>query len=345
MGVPTRDDAEVLRTRLEGFLASSLPDGACPRVCDLRRSETGTSRENWSFKAAWLTDGERIERDLLLRRDPAAGVVETGRLAEFQLLDRLSRTGFPAPEVLWLDESGAHLGRPGVIMRRYPGRAHRAVLRKSDPLGIGADQQARLATDMCGLLARLHELDVAASGVVDAIGEPPANPAAAELGRWVAELDAAELEPQPALRMAVGWMRDHVPSAPERQVVVHGDFRPGNVLVEDGRVSALLDWELAHLGDPADDLGWYTCRIYTDEHFIPGRWPVKSFLERYQAETGAQIEAGRLRFWQVLSAFRLTVMALTGIRAFCAGAGDRPARSADWLSRIVLQSILAVEGE
>jgi len=341
----TRDDnREVVQARLTSFLVAMLPADAAPRVHRLSRSDTGTSRENWSFTADWFCEGRRATSDLILRRDPEVGVVETGRLAEFRLLEYVSSTDIPAPEVLWLDESGARLQRPSVIMRRYPGRAHRSVLRPADPLGMGVDQQVQLAQSMCDVLADLHQLSPAHKGVISALGDPPFDPAASELQRWTARLDAVELEPQPALRIALDWMLENVPARPQRQTIVHGDFRPGNVLVDQGRISSVLDWELAHLGDPVDDLGWYTCRVYTDEHFIADRWSQSDLLRRYQARTGHEVETDRLRFWQVMSAFRLTVMALAGVQAFCSGATDRPARGADWLARIALQSIVAVEG-
>jgi aminoglycoside phosphotransferase (APT) family kinase protein len=333
------DESAQLRKLLEDFLTAQLSALSRPQVGELRRSETGTSRENWAFEARWQTDGHDAGHELLLRRDPAVGVVETGRLAEFQLLDQLSRTSIPAPEVLWLDEHGDQLGRPSVIMRRHAGRAHRAALKETDPLAIGAPGQLGLARDITDLLADLHLLDLDSTGVAAVLGKAPADPAGAELERWVYELGEVELEPQPALRMAIGWMRDHLPPAPPRPVLVHGDYRPGNVLVADGKISALLDWELAHWGDPVDDLGWYSCRVYTGEHFIPGSWTAEDFLARYQARTGIEVEPARLQFWQVMSVFRLTVMALTSVRAFCSGVGDRPARSAGWLVRLVLQSI------
>ena len=94
---------------------------------------------------------------------------------------------------------------------------------------------------------------------------------------------------------------------------MHGDFRPANVLVDDGEISVLLDWELAHIGDAADDLGWYTCSTYRVEHFPEG-WSVEDFLARYVEEEGTAPEPERLRFWQVLSVFRLAIIALRSAR-------------------------------
>jgi aminoglycoside phosphotransferase (APT) family kinase protein len=115
----------------------------------------------------------------------------------------------------------------------------------------------------------------------------------------------------------------NLPPAPARQCLVHGDFRPANVLVDDGRITVLLDWELAHRGDPADDLGWYTCSIYRGEHFPEG-WSVGDFLARYVKRGGTEPEPERLRFWQVLSVFRLTVIALRSARNIEQGLAPGP---------------------
>ncbi|NMH98226.1 phosphotransferase family protein [Pseudonocardia sp. K10HN5] len=329
---------------LEAFLRRNLPPHAKPQVWGLRRSGTGSSRENWPFDAAWVTNGTRSVHQLLMRRDPPAGVVDTQRATEFGLLRRLVDTPVPSPVVHWLDDSGEHLLRPTMIVERYEGAAHRAVLRSADPLRLGADRQRALAERLCEVLATLHLVDVDATGIRGDLEDPGPDPADHELTRWERELDAQELEPQPALRAAAAWLRDHLPPRPARTVVVHGDFRPANVLVHSGELALLLDWELAHLGDPLDDLGWYTTPLYAREHFIPGSWEVEDFLRRYTERTGIEVDRDALVFWQVMSAFRLAVIALTGVRNYCTGATDRPAAPADGVIRQVLAGILATGG-
>lgn len=180
-----------------------------------------------------------------------------------------------------------------------------------------------------------------ATAVIASLADPGTLPAEHELTRWEQQLDAVELEPQPALRIAAAWLREHLPPAPRRLVLVHGDFRPANVLVRDGRLAVLLDWELAHLGDPLDDLGWYTTPLYAREHFIPDAWTNDHFLRRYTELAGIEVPAGALHFWQVLSTFRLAVIALTGVRAFVTQGSDRPAAPADGVIRQVLLGMLA----
>lgn len=335
---------EDMADALRDFLRRRLPDGAEPRISGLYRSGTGTSRENWPFDAVWNVDGEPVLHRLLMRRDPPVGVVDTDRDREFRLLRRLAGTSVPVPEAHWLDGTGEFLFRPTMIVGRCEGSAHRAVLRSADPLSLGPERQLALAVRMCEVLAELHRVDIDAIGLRKEFDDPGPNPAGHELARWERELDARELEPQPALRLAAEWLRDHLPAPSERTVLVHGDFRPANVLVRDGELEVLLDWELAHLGDPLDDLGWYTAPLYAQEHFVPGRWEPADFLRRYTELTGIDVDPVALRFWQVLSTFRLTVMALTGVRNFCAGSGDRPAAPADGLIRRLVTDILAAEG-
>lgn len=341
----TRDPGtEEVSAALEAFLRDRLPPHAEPEVWGLRRSGTGASRENWPFDAAWTERGARSVHHLLMRRDPPAAVVDTQRTVEFALLRRLADSPVPSPRVHWLDDTGEHLLRPTMIVERYDGSAHRAALRAADPLALGDRGRRVLAERLCAVLATLHEVDVDAAGLRGELPDPGASPAEHELTRWERQLDEQELEPQPALRAAAAWLRDHLPAPPGRLVVVHGDYRPANVLVHDGEFARLLDWELAHLGDPLDDLGWYTAPLYAHEHFIPGVWETGDFLRRYASLTGIRAGQADLAFWQVLATFRLAIVALTGVRIFCEGATQRPAAPADGLIRKVLAAILAQEG-
>ncbi|MDT2005800.1 phosphotransferase family protein [Rhodococcus opacus] len=181
-------------------------------------------------------------------------VVDTTRDAEFELLRLLGTTEVPVAKVHWIDD-GTTFGRPSMIVERRRGAADRGALRDIDPLGIGERARLRLAGRLADTIAQVHRLDVETLGLDRVLPHPGKDPARVELERWERELDNVELEPQPALRFVARWLRDHIPPPPERLALVHGDFRPANVLVHEGEFETLLDWELAHLGDPVDDLG------------------------------------------------------------------------------------------
>jgi len=334
------DTAPVL-SALTDFLSEVMPDARSLVVTELRRVGTGASRENWPFDLRWR-DGDDADRSarLVLRRDPTGEVVATARSAEFGLLRALENTPVRAPVVRWLDDAGDHLLRPSMIVDRYDGIATRAALRESDPLGLGRAGQVDLAEQMCDALVQVHQVDVAATGIVDVLPDPGPNPAEHELQEWEAVLNEQELEPQPALRLSVHWMRRHLPPPPARQCVVHGDYRPGNVLVKDGRIEVVLDWELSRRGDPVDDLGWYFAPLYRREHFVADAFGPAEFLARYESASGTSVDRESLRWWEVMATFRLAVMALTGVRTFCTGEAQRPAASPDVIVSRVADAIL-----
>ncbi|WP_216892260.1 phosphotransferase family protein [Nocardia alni] len=319
-----------LRTALLGMIAEL----GVREVSEPNRLGGGSSQENWAFDATIDGPEGPVLLPMLMRREPATGVVDTPRDVEFALLRALGKTDLPVARVYALDD-GRRLGRGAMIVDRLPGRAHRGVLRDTDPLGLGERARLELAAALPTLIARVHGLDIESLDL-RAVLSAPADPARAELDRWVSELDRVELEPHPGLREVIAWLSRHLP-APVPCRLVHGDFRPANVLVDAGRVSALLDWELAHLGDPHDDLGWYTCSVYRREHFVSGRWELDDFLRTWSAASGLAVEPERLHFWQVMSTFRLAVIALTGVRAFCEGATDRPAAPADQVEKLALR--------
>lgn len=324
-----------MRDGLAVLLAGRFGDGRALVVEEPRRLGGGSSQENWAFDVSWGDEDAKERRELLLRRDPASGVVDTPRAVEFALLEALQGTGVPVPRVHALDD-GTLFDRPAMVVDRLRGRAHRAVLRETDPLDLGQAGRCALARSLPEVLAAVHTVDVESRGLHEVLGKPPADPAAQELERWVAELDRVELEPQPALRFVASWLEDHLPVPVDRPRLVHGDFRPANVLVHGERLEALLDWELAHLGDPHDDLGWYTCSVYRSEHFIPRDWEVDDFLTAWSDASGLVVESDRLHFWQVMSTFRLAVIALTGVANFVTGTNDRPTGPADRVVRMAL---------
>lgn len=301
-----------LHGQLWEFLQLQLPDATDIYLTDPVPIIAGSSKKIWSFDAEWK-DEYKIRRtmDLILRQDPDAGVVESDLAQENAVLKALEGWLLPIPVVFGSDLKGAVLGRPSLVIEREPGRAHRAVLRDKDPLGLGLAGQRRVARDIVDLLATLHGLeDEELFGVLPNPGDDPARH---ELAKWEGELDAEGLDPDGRLRPAREWLHANVPPPPSKLGLVHGDFRPANVLIDEGQLSCLLDWELARYGDPADDLGWYTCSIYRVEHFLKG-WTPKQFLARYVKEGGTEPEPERLRFWQVFSVFRLAVIAMRSAR-------------------------------
>jgi aminoglycoside phosphotransferase (APT) family kinase protein len=306
------------------FLAAQLAGSAPPRIEGVERVAVGRSRENWLFDAIWpaaATGADDVVEHLIVRRDPMGGLLETSRADEFAVLQALEGTAVPAPRARWLDAEGTHLGRPSLVMVREPGECDYFVLDGERP----RPERVELARRFCDLLASLHRVEWAGAGMGRLLADPGPWASRAELDRWEAVLRRDQAEPYPELELALGWLRSTAPRS-ARTVLVHGDFKPGNVLLDGDRIVALLDWELAHLGDPMEDLGWVTQPLRRREHLIPEAWERQDLLAHYQAATGFEVDEASVAWWNVLASFKTAVMQVTGLRSFVEGRSDEPYR-------------------
>lgn len=322
-----------LHARLEAFVRAQVGDGA-PELTGLSRLGVGRSRENWVFDAHW-PDGS-VE-PLILRQDPDGGLVETDRAVEFAVLRALEGSAIGAPRALWLDATGQWMGRPSLVMHREPGACEYDVVNGPRPESV----RLRLAREFCELMAAVHDLDWAALGVGDVLPVPGPSPASTELRSWEAILRRDQVDPWPELELAIDGLAATAPAC-ERPVLVHADFKPGNVLLDGDRIVALLDWELAHLGDPLEDLGWVTQPLRTREHLTPGLWEREDLVAHYSAVRGVEVDQAALAWWNAFSSFKTAVMQVSGLRAFLEGRSDDLYRPHPKVLRTLLDAIGAL---
>jgi len=319
-------ETDDIRARVTAFLRDELASDTLT-IVDVERIGVGRSRENWIFDLE--LDGTR--EPLILRRDPDGGLVDTDRGTEFAVLRALERSAVPAPVPRWLDASGAALGRPSLVMRRASGTCDYRVVNGDRPLA----DRVRLAEQFCDLLAQVHDVDWAAVGLGEVLTDPGPQAARAELAKWEAVLREDQLEAYPELDLAIDRFRATAPPS-TGTVLVHADFKPGNMLLDGDDVVALLDWELAHLGDPLEDLGWVTQPLRTKEHLIDGAWSAADLVHRYAERTGRAVDPAALAWWSAFSTFKTAVMQVSGLRAFLEGRSDEPYRP----NRRVLSTLL-----
>jgi aminoglycoside phosphotransferase (APT) family kinase protein len=117
-----------------------------------------------------------------------------------------------------------------------------------------------------------------------------------------AELDAIG-EPLPALEAGLRWLRLNAPEPVSKLALVHGDFRLGNLIADENGLAAVIDWELCHLGDPVEDLGWPLIRAWrfgNDDRHVAGLGDVETFLDAYEAAGGERPDPDRLRWWEAM---------------------------------------------
>ncbi|MEQ8716898.1 MAG: phosphotransferase [Acidimicrobiales bacterium] len=267
-----------------------------------RRGPVGNGQETWFVT---LTDG----REFVLRRTAVGGTLEwTDRAAEFAVLKALAATDLPVPTVHWFDGAGGELERAYFVMDRLDGR----------PLGLGdPDTNAAVADDFGRLLARLH---ATAPGHVDGGPPRPADTAEATRAELAAAIERYTTEPpgpNVVITALLGWLETNVPVVADEPVLQWGDPGPHNFLVADGRITALLDWELTRWGHRLDDLGgavWSCLGILDPERVVAA----------YEAESGVPVDRDLLAWYEVLAHVSRSTMNLGGVRAFVEGRSPNP---------------------
>ena len=262
----------------------------------LHRLSGGASRETWSFDL--VVDGTR--RPLILQRlRPGAGASSTGVSidVEADLLRLASSHGVPVAAVV-ADDPGTVLGSAGMVVERIEGETIARKLLRDDEWSTA---RTRLGTQVAGALAAIHAIPPEA-----ARGLAPID----QLGQLRGLLDGLG-EPHPAFELGIRWLGAHRPPGVAPRVV-HGDFRLGNLLVDHAGLAAVLDWELAHLGDPDEDLGWFCVRAWRFGSPLPagGVTTREELLAAYEAASGRRVDPEALRWWELLGTLKWGVICI-----------------------------------
>ena len=275
-------------------MLSQLFDGA--EIDDLHRLSGGASRETWRFTAderAFVLQRQRSgdQRDMLVE----AGVVGAAR-----------RGGVPVPELI--EARRRHDGMAFMVLEAIDGETIARKIQRDEEY---ADARPRLVADLGHALARIHALDPAGSDGLEAIDQ---------LAYYTDVLDALG-QPHPVLELVRNWLVDTQPAS-QRTCVVHGDFRLGNVIVGPDGLRAVIDWELAHLGDPMEDLGWLCVKAWR----FGGRPPVAGLGEyaelfaAYEAAGGATVDPTVVHWWEVLGTWKWAIMCILQASVHLTGA-------------------------
>jgi aminoglycoside phosphotransferase (APT) family kinase protein len=312
--------------RIAEYLRTKLPQAEGVEVRNVARIPGGASRETWSFDATWHEGSTDVSRGFVLRRDPDASLLETERDAEFRVMDAVWSRGVPVPRMYWLEPSGDRLERPFFVMERVDGCEASAQQLLMDSRFVRVHPQ--IVRSFVDVLARIHALDWRELGLDFMAAPADAGACAAmEIEKWEEIVAKQSLEPQPVLSAAFRWLRHHLPPPAQRIVLVHADYRTGNFLAdESGEVRAVLDWEMAHIGDPLEDLAWACIRPWrwAGDERVGGLMERQDFYRMYEEATGLRVDTEAIRFWEVLGNVKLAAIFLTGGRSFCDGRTGSP---------------------
>jgi aminoglycoside phosphotransferase (APT) family kinase protein len=286
-------------------------------VENFQRMPGGASREIWSFDAIMEAGGGSTGRTMVLRRDPGAHNIATNRRNEFLVLRAAFEEGVPVPEVLWLSEDPAVLGAAFFIMEKIEGETlARRLLRDN----TYAKARELMPTQLATILAAIHRIDPVKHSL-DFLPEPGENAALTEVRRYEENFRRLALEPHPAFELAFRWLLGRIPRTP-RKTLVHGDYRIGNVIFGPEGVRSILDWELAHLGDPMEDLGWMCVRAWrfgNDRKPVGGLGSREDFFRAYEKASGVAVDPEAVRFWEVFGNLRWGIITISQARTHLDG--------------------------
>jgi len=277
-------------SRLAPFLA---PGGV--NVAAMQALSGGASQELWRV----VVRTETGEARLVLRRSPERVRSELAAPIELeaQLIESARAAGVPSPRISYVLRPEDGLGA-GFFMEHVEGEALGQRIVRHEAFAAVRPKLAR----QCGeILARIHALPC------------PQALAATPIAKIIDMLERQhrlEDRPRPVFELAFRWLRDHAPDDVEARVV-HGDFRNGNLLIGEEGVRAVLDWELAHAGDPMEDLGWIcvnSWRFGAIDKPVGGFGTREDLYAGYDAAGGAPVDPKRVAFWEVLGTLRWGVI-------------------------------------
>ena len=294
--------SEVLHTRLEALLARELAGFRALQGC--QQLTAGASQETYRVQVA-SDQGTRLfalrRCPVTLERDAVPGQI--GLDTEARLLQRAGQAGIPVPAVIHVLTAADELGQ-GYLMEWLEGETLGQRIVRSEALAQVRPKRAR----QCGeALARIHAIDVDGQ-----LGDilPAVSPDRLVRDTW--QTYQALHVPQPMIDYTARWLLQHLP-VDSRRTLVHGDFRNGNLMIDAGGIRAVLDWELAQIGDPVRDLGWLcvnSWRFGRSDLPVGGFGTVEDLLEGYRAVSGIDIDRAELTFWQVFGSFWWAVTTL-----------------------------------
>ena len=292
--------------RLAASLEQAIPDFAS--LTKLRRLSGGASQETYRVEIETAAGA----RTLAVRRaiggvDGGADGSGPGLAVEAELFRVARAAGVPEPEILHVFREDEGLG-PGFVMEWLDGETVGGKILRSPELDA---VRPKLAFQCGEILARIHGIDPAASGLDAKLRTVSTEAFIHEVWDRYRSYGTA----MPMIDYTARWLLDHLPDGgDETPRLVHNDFRNGNLMVSPDGVVAVLDWELAHLGDPVRDLGWIctnSWRFGRTEHRVGGFGRLEDLLDGYESVSGRRIDDAHVHFWEVFGSFWWAALSLT----------------------------------
>lgn len=299
-------EQQTMLASLQQFLSEQA--GTPTTITDARPLAGGASRDSWHLT---VRTGDH-QHEYVLRRDLPTQMFEEAlsREQEFRLMDAAYRSGVRVAQVRYLCTDPAVLGGAFFLMDYVPGIS---IGRKVITAPELAHARSQLPQQMAEELAKIHRIDSAAHKL-DFLARPAEGKSAAEtsLEQTYHILDTLGVH-NPVWEWTLRWAQNHIPE-PNPQTFVHGDFRVGNLLVDPQGLTAVIDWEFAHIGDPDEELG-YLCmrdwRFGNGTRRAAGLTDRETFLQAYEQASGRTVSRQSVDWWELLGNIRWGVICMS----------------------------------
>ena len=308
-------------SRMKPYLSEKLGAEALS-ITSIWKNLEGWSMETYSLGLSYEKDGRPVEQDIIIRKAPETGLMDDNYdvSIEYRVLTGLNRTDVAVPKTYWYEPDPEILGQPFYVMEKVEGSIPYPPPISFDPdfRLIPDDEERRsLADDFAKNLALIHTADWKSLGL-DFLGVPGPGTGSAlmQVEFWEDRITRAGFGKKPVVAYAANWLKDNLVEN-DRICLIHGDYRSGNYIKRDGRIVAILDWELVHLGDPLDDIAYLlgAWRSAPPHNWLSHLLPEEEFFERYEEASGIKIDMQKLEFYNMLFKFKSL-----GIGATAAGA-------------------------
>ena len=289
-------------------------------LADISQIPGGASRETYRIS---IKTGDNL-RGLILRRDPPSSLIDTERQLEFNTYQAVYRAGVvPVPEPIVLEEAN-----PGELLRPF---SIMAQISQGQATPAGLDEpamqphKAKLGQQMWGLLGNLASTPIATLNLTSFM-QVPDHPAQHELNYWTEVIRQDALHPQPVAEATIRWLQRHLPEPSGQLCLVHGDYRTGNYLyTPQGDITAILDWEMAHIGDPLEDLAWSLDPLWSAQPEIAGRLlPRQQAVNIWQQTSSLQIDSEAFKWWQVFASMKALAIWISSNEDYVNGTTKEP---------------------
>lgn len=297
---------------LQDWLAKELGAKAV-EITEAQVLGGGAIGENWLIDVN--IDGK--PRKWVLRTDATSRMAMShDRANEYFCLRAAREAGAIVPEPIAVSRDESIIGAPFMIVGQIAGEAQGRKLVRDETI---KNDGGALAQELGRTLARIHSVRPPGNDL-GFLELPEKSPALVQVNQMRANLDFVS-EPRPALEYILCWLEKHAPGC-DAPVLCHGDYRTGNFMAQDGKLTGILDWEFCHWGDPHIDIGWFCARCWrfgADEREAGGIGPREAFYRGYNEASDTPLDESVIPYWEVLAAARWAVVALLQGERFITG--------------------------